>query len=400
MNPILATRLDNRETASVWRNSFGLEAIEPSASPADGQWWIAPVLCDLQVNGFSGVDFQSETCSLSELVHATRAMAGQGCGRFFPTLVTDRWDSLLDKLRRLARFRSEDDLLRRSWAGWHIEGPFLSPQPGYCGAHDPSKMESPSPQRIHELREVAGAVPVLLTLAPECPMALESIREAVRLGITVSAGHTNATARQLSEAFEAGARMFTHLGNAIPKDMDRHDNVVWRVLDHGGFRVTLIPDSIHVSPPLFRIVHRLQSEGLIAYITDAMSAAGSPPGRYRLGKHELEVGVDLVVREPGKPNFSGSALTPLEGVRRAAMMMRCGWQEAWEKFSNGPAGWMGVDLDFRPSLASEFCLLRTDGSNGILEVELYRNGKRLDVEVESQPRAKPLTLIRPEDRGM
>ncbi|MBM3821875.1 MAG: N-acetylglucosamine-6-phosphate deacetylase [Verrucomicrobia bacterium] len=400
--PILrARRLDNRETVSISRDADHVRAIEPAPSSGDDEWWLAPVLCDLQVNGFAGVDFQRLPLESEPAVKATEALARHGCGVFLPTLVTDAWPRLLSKLGRLATLRASHEALRAAWAGWHVEGPFLSDQPGFHGAHDPAKMEDPSPEKIRELRDAAGDLPVLLTLAPERPGAIASIREAVRLGMRVSLGHTDASARQLAEARAAGASLFTHLGNAIPKELDRHDNVLWRVLDQEGFRVMMIPDSVHVSPPLFRLAHRLQGEHGIGYVTDAMSAAGAPPGRYPLGNLELEVGLDLVVREPGKSNFSGSALTPVEGVRRAAMMLRGSWQEAWERFSTLPARWMGLDLGFGPSPRADFCLVRADGDNAILEVEVFRKGRRCGgASFPDAPEPKPFRLIRPEDRGM
>lgn len=395
-----ARRLDNDESVIIRRQGDTILDIEPSPSQSESALWIAPSLFDLQVNGFGGVDFQAEEVSCESLRGASREMAVQGCGRFLLTLVTDHWERLLGKLRKICETRESDPELRRVIAGWHIEGPFLSQQTGYCGAHDPGRMSDPSVERIRELHVAAGGLPMLLTLAPERPGAVEAIGEAARLGMRVSAGHTNATARQLAEAHDAGATMFTHLGNAIPKEIDRHDNVLWRVLDHGGFRVTLIPDSIHVSPPLFRIVHKLLPASALSYVTDAMSAAGAPPGRYRLGGLELEVGPDLVVREPGRPNFAGSALTAIEGVNRASMMLRCGWREAWRKFSVQPAAWMGVDLGFRPSANSEFCIVETDTSDSIRRVECFRDGKAATLPGGSSEAARPFRWIRPADRGI
>ena len=70
---------------------------------------------------------------------------------------------------------------------------------------------------------------MLLTIAPERQGALEAISLAVSLGIKVSLGHTNASADILRRAVQAGATGFTHLGNACPRDLDRHDNIIWRV---------------------------------------------------------------------------------------------------------------------------------------------------------------------------
>src|SRR5205823_8128399 len=100
---------------------------------------------------------------------------------------------------------------------------------------------------------------LLLTLSPERPSALNAIALAVSLGIKISLGHTNASAEVLRQAVAAGATGFTHLANGCPRELDRHDNILWRVFDMSGLMVSLIPDQIHVSAPLFRLCHRVLS---------------------------------------------------------------------------------------------------------------------------------------------
>src|SRR4030095_12651716 len=102
-----------------------------------------------------------------------------------------------------------------------------------------------------------------------------------------------------------------------------HDNILWRVFESPALTVSLIPDRIHVSPPLFRLAHRVLDPRAIYYTRDAIAAAGAPPGGYRMGKKEVDVGPDQVVRPPGQQLFAGSALRPVEGVFRAAQMLNC-----------------------------------------------------------------------------
>jgi len=354
-------------------------------------------LLDLQVNGFAGVDFQAEELSRDELLRAVCRLQRAGCTRFLLTLVTDEWDKLLAKIQRLRRLRggpetagdprrrqdpAEQGGTRRPWragngglgtarptddrfpgstpslhtaiAGWHLEGPFLSSEPAYHGAHDPALMLDPTPERIRALRDATAGDVVLLTLAPERRRAIEAIALATSLGMKVSLGHTNASAACLREAVAAGATGFTHLGNACPQQLDRHDNILWRVLDTPGLYVTLIADKLHVSPPLFRIFHRLIPGERIIYITDAMAAAGMPPGHYRIGRLELEVGADRLVRYPGRTNFAGSSATPVEAVFNAAEMLGVPWQETWRRMSVAPAQWLGLPVNDAPEPAEDF----------------------------------------------
>lgn len=321
--------------------------------------WLAEGLVDLQVNGYAGVDFQQDELTVQDLEKAAQALRRDGCTRFLLTLITDEWGVLLKRLQHIRSLRAQSPYLQQAIAGWHIEGPFLSEKPGFHGAHDPALMLDPTAEHLNQLREITGRDPVLITVAPERAGAIEAIKHARSLGFTVSLGHTDASAEVLRVAVEAGANAFTHLGNGCPRELDRHDNILWRVFETPGLTASLIPDGHHVSPALFRLVHCTLPARQIYYTTDAMSAAGAPPGKYPLGKVTLEVGADQIVRLPGKTNFAGSALRPIDGVSRAAEMLGCPWQEVWERFSETPAKLIGLPLS--PSIGQPmgFCILES-----------------------------------------
>ena len=302
---------------------------------------------DPQVNGYAGVDFQADNPSAERLRIATQGWRRDGGDQFFLTLVTDHWPVLVNRLRQLRTLVVGRPDLREVIPGWHIEGPFLSDQPGFHGAHEPALMLDPTRDHLQQLRDAVGSDPILLTLAPERRGAMEAIAEARRLGITISLGHTNASATQIREAVSAGATGFTHLGNACPQQLDRHDNILWRVADVPNLTVGLIADGLHVSPLLFRLLHRVLSPDRIYYTTDAMSAAGAPPGDYPLGRLRLHVGPDRIVRQPGRSNFAGSALMPNELLPRAAEMLGVQADQLTGTVSQTPRRWLGLPLQDR-----------------------------------------------------
>jgi N-acetylglucosamine-6-phosphate deacetylase len=158
------------------------------------------------------------------------------------------------------------------------------------------------------------------------------------------------------------------LGNGCAAELNRHDNILWRVMDQPGLFTTLIPDGIHVPPALFRIFHRALDPRRICYITDAMSAGGAVPGNYALGQLRLQVGPDEIVRQPGTTYLSGSALRPIEGILRAARMLGCPWQEAWRRFSEAPAELIGLPTGgLSEGQPAHFCVLQ-DSGDGILHL--------------------------------
>ena len=346
-----------------------IKSLEPLAgAAATGLPVLLPPLVDIQINGFGGVDFQNDTCTRADLERAAAGLAAAACNRFFLTLITDRWDRMLARLKNYRALRASSPLLMRRIAGWHMEGPFMSPTPGFHGAHPPEFMVAPTPARLRELKAVTGDDPVLITLAPEWPEAPEAIRCARELGFHVWLGHTDATVAQLAAAVAAGAEGLTHLGNGCPVEWHRHDNITFRVLDEPRLRVSIIPDRIHVSPMLFRLFHRALDEARLCYTTDAISAGGAGPGIFPLAGMKVEVGADGIVRQPGKANYAGSSLAPIEGVRRAAEMLRRPPQEVWKFFSRQPAAFVGLAPALGPGAPADFCLLHATGAGSRIEV--------------------------------
>jgi N-acetylglucosamine-6-phosphate deacetylase len=348
---------------------------EKAPGAETGGWWIAPGLIDLQVNGFLGIDFQSDVIDREQLECAVNGLHQAGCSRFMLTLVTEEWPRLIKRLTTLRQIRATSPLLNHAVIGWHVEGPFLSSKPGFYGAHDPGRLADPTPAHISQLRAATGNDRVILTLAPERAGAIEAVKLAVSMGIKVFLGHTDASAETLAEAIRAGATAFTHLGNGCPPLWDRHDNITWRVLDQPDLVVTIIPDRIHVAPPLFRIIHRVKQARSIVYISDAMAAAGMPPGRYRLREIETDVGADGVVRMPGTSQYAGSSLCPIAGVLRATQMLGCSWQSAWANYSLRPAELIGLAIDISPGMPADFCLIKTSEDGGIAGYRSFVGGR-------------------------
>jgi N-acetylglucosamine-6-phosphate deacetylase len=361
-----------------WSQGCFTNIVEPSEEPAKFEWLLPP-LFDPQVNGFAGVDYQQDNLSVEQLLSSVHALRRHGCSQILLTLITDEWPKLMKRLARVKKMRDSNPELRDAIAGWHIEGPFLSEKPGFCGAHPPELMIDPTPIHIDELRDITGNDPVLLTVAPERPGAIKAIERAVSSKIVISLGHTDASSLVLDAAISAGAKGFTHLGNGCPRTLDRQDNILWRVLNKQGLVRGLIPDGIHVTKDLFNIAHTtLQTpydEG-IYYTTDAMAAAGAPPGTYSIGRLNLEVGSDGVVRLPGQNLFAGSALTPMAGLYRAAAMQNdCDIVGFWDYFSTHARKMMGLETQFKTGMPADFCKVLVDEEQRLISGDIYIRGE-------------------------
>src|ERR1700722_16322413 len=162
-----------------WRNGVIAESVAATEAPQD--LWVAPGLVDLQINGYGGVDFQQDDLTAGDLLKATRGLRAAGCTRFLLTLIKEEWTKLTARLGHLRTVRAQSEELKRAIVGWHIEGPFLSSEPGFHGAHDSALMVNPTSAHIHELRKITGDDPLLLTMAPERQGVLEAIALATKL---------------------------------------------------------------------------------------------------------------------------------------------------------------------------------------------------------------------------
>src|SRR5688572_28310213 len=270
---------------------------------------------DLQVNGYGGVDFNSDDLTPDQLRQACAALQRDSVAGILATIITEQLDVMFKRLSRLVELRERDDLAKRLIPGIHIEGPFLNETSGYRGAHPADAIVPADPDSMQRLLDAAGGLTRIVTLAPERDAHFRVTSFLAKQNITVSAGHTDATLDDLNGAADAGLKMFTHVGNGCPMQLHRHDNIIQRALAMRD-RLTLcfIADGTHV--PFFALANYLRC-GIenCAVVTDAIAPAGMGPGRYKLGRWDLVIGDDMVARAPDGSHFVGSAITMPETHR-------------------------------------------------------------------------------------
>lgn len=300
-------------------------------------------LFDIQINGFAGVDFQRAELSQAELRRAVEALRAHQTLRILLTLISDGIDALCQQFERVEKLRAADPIIAETICGYHLEGPFLSAEEGFRGAHPAEVQRAPDLDCFERMQGAAGGHIRLITLAPEWPGSAEFIAAVAGAGVVVSLGHTNASEAQIDEAVRAGATLCTHLGNGCPALLPRHDNVVQRLLARDELTACFIPDGVHLPPFVLKNLFRAKPRGKVILTTDAMAAAGAPPGRYSLGALDVE-SRDGTVRKPGTPYLAGSCLTPDRGVENAARWLGLTADEARALFSTRAAEIFGIEL--------------------------------------------------------
>ncbi len=257
----------------------------PDAPRTDlGGGIVAPGFVDLQVNGGGGV-MLGEAPVADSLARICEAHGRLGTTTLLPTLISDTPETTQ------AVIAAGIDAARRGvpgFGGLHLEGPHLDPRK--AGAHDPALLRPMSDDDLGRLVAARAELPALLvTLAPAAASP-DQIRRLSRAGVTVSLGHAEATAADARSAFDAGARMATHLFNAMSQLSSREPGLVGAVLDAHDVTAGLIADGFHVVPEVLRIAIGAKRGRKLFLVTDAMAVAGTDMTGFELGGRHIERG--------------------------------------------------------------------------------------------------------------
>ncbi|MGH9720530.1 MAG: N-acetylglucosamine-6-phosphate deacetylase [Bryobacteraceae bacterium] len=286
-------------------------ALLAAKPPAES--WLIPAFVDIQVNGFAGVDYNSPATPHDEIARSIEVLFSTGVARFYPTVITGGPDDMAGALANLARAK-ESLAEGAAMDGFHVEGPFISPDDGPRGAHPRRWARPPDLEEFRRLQDAARGQIRLMTLAPEWQGAPAFIEALAKDGIVVSIGHTNAEAGHIADAVSAGATMSTHLGNGAHTILRRHPNYIWDQLAEDRLMASFIVDGIHLPASFLKVALRAKSIERAVLVTDASSPAGAKPGRYQLGEQAVDLTEDNRVVLAGQDKLAGSALRMDDGV--------------------------------------------------------------------------------------
>jgi N-acetylglucosamine-6-phosphate deacetylase len=273
----------------------------------------APGFVDLQVNGFAGVDYNAPDTASEAIAASVERMFQSGVTRFFPTVITGSRERMLGALRRLAAAKREfcgcNHPAGDAIAGFHVEGPHISPEDGPRGAHPVEHVRPPDFDEFHRLQDAAAGEIRLVTVSPEYPEAANYIAALVQAGVVVSIGHTRATSAQIRDAVEAGATMSTHLGNGAHAVLPKTVNYIWDQLADDRLTASFIADGIHLPPAFLTAAIRSKGVQRCVLVTDAVMPAMCPPGLYHLGELPVELLPDQRIVLRGSARLAGSGLS-------------------------------------------------------------------------------------------
>lgn len=301
-----------------------------------GMNYICPGFIDLHVHGYGGADFMDNSYAAFDKI--SQGLASGGTTSFLATTMSASSEVLLSTLKNIAAYK-EKGASGAQIAGVHLEGPFINP--GKRGAHLESQLRLPDIKELSSYITNGKGILKMLTVAPELPGAIELIKYAAENGVTVSVGHTNASATQVYEGYKVGLSHGTHTFNAMGGLHHRDLGTVGAIMSIEGLTADIIPDGIHVHHGVIKILVRAKGIDRICIITDCMRAGGMNDGVYELGGQKVNVRYGKACLENG--TIAGSTINMAQGARIMFNSVGLPLEQVIQTAATNPARILGLN---------------------------------------------------------
>ena len=286
-----------------------------------------PIWVDLQMNGYAGVDFNAPGLTVEAVKTVTDRLNADGTAAFLPTLVTGDPEMLVATVRTVMAARRKYAAVERSIPGFFMEGPFISDKPGAVGTHPVEWVRPPDVALFERFQDAAEGLVKMVNVAAEVPGMPAFVKYLVAHGVTVSLGHQLAKSpADVEECLAAGARAFTHLGNGIPNEVNRHDNIVFTALVEDRATIMFIPGGHHLPDTMLKLYVRAVPIDRLVAVSDAQYPAGMPPGEYDVCGAHARLEPNGLLWNPARNCLVG-ATTPIARMM-ALLQERVGLTEA------------------------------------------------------------------------
>lgn len=297
----------------------------------------------IHVHGGGGYDFMDG--NEAAFLKIAEMHAQYGTTSMVPTTLTSDKAGILQTLS-LYEQAHKKNVAGAQFLGMHLEGPYFSMN--QRGAQDPRYIRDPDPQEYKDIINQSSVIK-RWSAAPELNGAIDFGRYLRSKGILAAVAHTDAIYEEVLEAFENGYSLITHLYSGMSgvtrKNAFRYAGVIESAYIIDEMNVEIIADGVHLPPPLLKLAYKIKGADRIALITDAMRAAGMPPGESILGglHNGLKVIVeDGVAKLPDRSAFAGSVATANQLIQTMTMLAEVPLLDAVKMMTSTPAGIMKV----------------------------------------------------------
>ena len=294
--------------------------------------YVLPSLVDIHTHGANGYDFN--TATLDQMKKIMEFYVSHGVGTVFPTVMTDTDEVICRQVALICELAKDYPEVK----GIHLEGPFLSPIKR--GAHPEHLLQKPSVDKFMQFQKSANGFIKLVTIAPELDDAIAFISEVSDMGVVCSIGHSNATAEVVAKALKAGAKSFTHSGNAMSQ-IDRLDLGVFGSAMTSDTFAEIICDGKHVAPSVLQLFVKAKGIDKVIGVTDSIMAAGLADGNYKLATSSVTV-KDGDAFVEGTNVRAGSTLDAYTGLAKLIEYCNLPLAQAIKAWTINPAKLVGI----------------------------------------------------------
>ena len=297
-----------------------------------------PGIIDIHCHGAFGWDFSfGNEKKINDMLDK---MLCTGLTGLLATIITSPEEQTIQAIKDIVKVAKTRKALPIIY-GIYLEGPFISKEKR--GSHPLDCLKNPSIELLKKYQEAAEGLIKVVTVAPELPGAIEFIKEAVSMGITVALGHSMADYQTTVKAAEAGATLITHLFNAMPSLHHREPNILTYVLSHRDLAIELIADCEHICPEMLNFVYSIYEPSQIMLVSDSMATTGLKDGEYSFYNTTIvKKGTRCQLKSGG---FFGGATNLPESLNIMASKTQISWgligTSAWRNQLN----YLGLDLD-------------------------------------------------------
>jgi N-acetylglucosamine-6-phosphate deacetylase len=331
--------IEDGKIAEILRRDSLPSEKQRSASKLDAKnRIIIPGMIDIHTHGLNcGSALDSNIESIRKM---SVSFPHHGVTGFLPTTVAEPKEMLVETAKAVAKIISEGAPLEGAEVlGLNLEGPFISKTKS--GAQPLSFIRDPSFEEFDEICEASGRNVKLITLAPELKGSLEFIRKAKAKGVTIAAGHSNATYEEMIAGIEAGITHASHTFNAMREFKHRDPGMLAAILTRDEVTAELIADGVHVQEGAMSLLIKAKGVGKVVVVSDSMPLAGMPDGKYDL----MGLGIEMkngVLTLPGG-QLAGSAATLEKSLLVMTAKLGIPLSDAVKMTSTNPAHVVGVD---------------------------------------------------------
>lgn len=329
-----------------------IDAPNAEAIDAKGKY-IAPGFIDIHVHGGGGHDFMDD--NMEAFLKIAETHARYGTTAMTPTTLTSEKEDLfktLDYYEEANKVNTKGS----QFLGMHLEGPYFALS--QRGAQDPRYIRDPDPNEYKAVLDYSSSI-ARWSAAPELKGAIEFGRYLRSKGVLAAVAHTDAIYEEVLKAFENGYTLATHFYSSMSGVSRRNAHRFAGVVESGylidEMDVEIIADGVHLPAPLLKLIYKIKGADRIALITDAMRAAGLPPGDSVLGN--IHTGLKVIVEDgvaklPDRSSFAGSVATADRLVRTMIQKADISLIDAVKMATATPARIMGVS-DQKGSLVAD-----------------------------------------------